>query len=349
MTGVPLLSGVVTQVLDPANRARFDHMNGWLYRNYGRLRDPAQVFRFVASLSRLISPVWAKRRELRFADIGCGFGFAVATLGALGARLAVGVEAVDGCVATAREMLALLPGVRAYCVRGRAEDLPLASEHFDVVLSVEAISHFVEPWRFLDEAWRILSPGGLLIIADDNNALNPAHQRERHEVWECFENGPPTDNVHGHRVLKPYVVGRRELLARHFPQLSDRELDALSRGTSGLWGAAVVEAGRRYLVAGDTPDRTYRSGTCPIEPFTGAYIENLLDPGEIGRCLEAHGTLSDVRPYFGGETRGGLLRLLDTVIRKVAPRKWTLVLAPGYRVYARKPHRDSRGSAVASL
>ncbi len=50
----------------------------------------------------------------------------------------------------------------------QAEKLPFSSGSFDVVLSMFVIEHLVFPSNFLDEAWRVLKPGGSFItIAPD--------------------------------------------------------------------------------------------------------------------------------------------------------------------------------------
>ncbi|MGJ5673014.1 MAG: class I SAM-dependent methyltransferase [Nostochopsis sp.] len=54
-----------------------------------------------------------------------------------------------------------------------AEKLPFPSASFDVVLSMFVIEHLVFPSNFLDEAWRVLKPGGSFItIAPDFDANN---------------------------------------------------------------------------------------------------------------------------------------------------------------------------------
>jgi len=332
-----LFQEITRVVLDPQNQSRFDFANGSLYRSYSRLHNPANAAAFVRRLTRLLQPVWHKRQELRFLDVGCGFGFAVIALAVHGARAARGVEVVPECLKTCREIQAAFPDLPTQFLAGRAEALPAEDNSIDVVLSIEAISHFVEPWEFLAEAWRVLAPGGLLVIADDNNKVNLWQRRELEDVWERFENGPPTTNVHGHRVLKPYVERRRTILATHFPQATSADLTCLSRQTSGLWGDALIEAGQRYFAQGEIPQRVYRRGTCPVEPFSGAFMENLLDPRDIGAHLRHWGATVDVRPYFGGESRGGVVWLLNALAGRTLPTALSLRLAGGFRVYASKP------------
>lgn len=335
--GTQAFARICRTVVDPANRERFDRADGWLYRAAGHLRDPREADGYVARLRRLLRPVWRRRRQLRFVDVGCGFGLTVVALALLGARRAEGIEASPECLRTCREIAQSFPDVPLEFHEARAEALPLEDRSVDVVCAVEAVSHFIEPWRFLDEAWRVLAPGGLIVIADDNNVANPAQRRALEEVWERFENGPPTDDIHGHRVREPYVVRRREILGRHFPSATEVELEQLSLGTSGLWGERLLEAGRRYFETREMCTAFYRRGTCAVEPTAGAFIENPVDPLEIGRRLRDKGARVDVRPYFGGETRGGIVRAADTLLRTVLPRGQALRFAAGFRVYARKP------------
>jgi SAM-dependent methyltransferase len=48
-----------------------------------------------------------------------------------------------------------------------AADLPFEAGRFDLVTCRLAAHHFVAPFRFLQEAWRVLRPGGLLGLVDN--------------------------------------------------------------------------------------------------------------------------------------------------------------------------------------
>ena len=49
-------------------------------------------------------------------------------------------------------------------ILAHAEFLPLKNELADIVLSMSAIDHYADYKKFISEAWRILKPGGLLVI-----------------------------------------------------------------------------------------------------------------------------------------------------------------------------------------
>src|SRR5215468_4102340 len=50
--------------------------------------------------------------------------------------------------------------------RGAAEDLPYAEASFDVVTSRVSAHHYARPRRAVQEAARVLRPGGLLVVSD---------------------------------------------------------------------------------------------------------------------------------------------------------------------------------------
>lgn len=54
-----------------------------------------------------------------------------------------------------------LPGVRA-----PAEHLPFASETFERIIMVDALHHVHNQKQTLDELWRVLKPGGRLVIEE---------------------------------------------------------------------------------------------------------------------------------------------------------------------------------------
>jgi SAM-dependent methyltransferase len=112
-------------------------------------------------------------------DIGSGFGSFV--LAARDAGLdATGVEPADFEVRYARERLAeARPGDDAARVyrQGSGLALPFANDSFDVVTLWNVVEHVADSRRLLDEAMRVLRPGGRLYVLAPNYA---AVRREAH-------------------------------------------------------------------------------------------------------------------------------------------------------------------------
>ena len=105
-------------------------------------------------LARLL-PRGASPRVL---DIGCGTGFNLEQTGALGVRGAVGLDLSAKALTFCRER-----GL-AQLVRGDAAQPPFGDRTFDVVLALDLIEHVEDDRATLSGLWRVLKPGGRLIV-----------------------------------------------------------------------------------------------------------------------------------------------------------------------------------------
>ncbi|MFC1474524.1 class I SAM-dependent methyltransferase [bacterium] len=104
-------------------------------------------------------------------DVGCGPGFTVERLSENG-----GSALFCGCD-TEPEVLRLAAGresgVRWVC--NGPDTLPFADGAFDLVFSEGSLHHFENPMAMFAEMWRVLRPGGRLLLID----LNPKSRAAR--------------------------------------------------------------------------------------------------------------------------------------------------------------------------
>lgn len=90
----------------------------------------------------------------RVLDAGCGSGHVAACAGLLGAE-STGVDFSEEMVAEARRRF---PAIRFE--QGDVESLPFADESHDAVLSNIVLFHVTDPFRAMQEAFRVLKPRG---------------------------------------------------------------------------------------------------------------------------------------------------------------------------------------------
>ena len=102
---------------------------------------------------------------LDVADLGCGEGYLTIET----ARWARHVTAVDrsaGVLARAKALAARKKRSNISWKKGELEQLPIEDQVMDVAVLSQALHHATDPEAAVAEAWRIVKPGGRLLILD---------------------------------------------------------------------------------------------------------------------------------------------------------------------------------------
>jgi ArsR family transcriptional regulator len=136
-------------------RAFFDSVAGRLGRDY----VPGKSWKGMAeALLRLMPP-------MVIADLGAGEG-AFALLLAERATKVIAVDSSARMIEVGREQ-ARRHGVKNIDYRlGDIEELPIDDSSVDLVFFSQSLHHALHPERAVHEAWRILSPGGRIVVLD---------------------------------------------------------------------------------------------------------------------------------------------------------------------------------------
>jgi ubiquinone/menaquinone biosynthesis C-methylase UbiE len=99
-------------------------------------------------------------------DVGCGTGSLLAELAKSGATSLSGVDLAQGILNDARKKLTEL-NVNADLREADVEDsIPWDDGTFDIVTLTGALHHFYRPQDALSEIYRVLRPGGHILVVD---------------------------------------------------------------------------------------------------------------------------------------------------------------------------------------
>lgn len=145
-------------------------------------------------------------------DLGCGTG-ALAKL-----VLTQVPRARLTCVDLSSEMLAVAGerlGAAAKLVAADAERLPFCDSSFDAAWCNDSFHHYPDPERAAFQAWRVLAPGGTLVIGD---AWQPAPARAIMNAWMPYSREGDV-RIYSERELKG-------ILDRWFSEVSWRRIGA---------------------------------------------------------------------------------------------------------------------------
>lgn len=124
-------------------------------------------------------------------------------------------------------------------LKGFANDLPFDDDNFDLVTTRVAAHHFKSPVDFVAEAWRVLKPGGRLLVID-----NVVPEGETGEWINAYE----TRRDRTHAACLTEAQWREILAARGFADLNVQEFEQVL--DYELWM-------KRMSVIGDDADKLW--------------------------------------------------------------------------------------------
>jgi len=123
-------------------------------------------------------------RGKRVLDVGCGTGYGASEL-AKAADWVVGLDLAPEAVDFAAEHYTVS---NLAWLQANAGSIPLSTGAFDLIVAFEIIEHLADPEPLLEEAARLLAPGGQFIVSTPNRRFyaesrrlsgpNPFHERE---------------------------------------------------------------------------------------------------------------------------------------------------------------------------
>jgi microcystin synthetase protein McyJ len=202
-----------------------DYHGGYL--NFGYWDQPGISYETAAeNLINLLGRKLGLDSSSHLLDVGCGMGsqdvyltktFTPAKIDALD----VTWKHIE--IARERATRAQIDPTRLEFHHGTAVSLPFAPQSFSQLLSVEAPEHFNTREDFFKEAYRVLQPGGVMVLADYTLAKNPNNIFKKiflsfaRSIWHV-----PVANVYDNDVYK------EKLLAQGFRQVTIENVGRLT-------------------------------------------------------------------------------------------------------------------------
>lgn len=156
-------------------------------------REQERLLRQAATLEGVILDGFEATPGEQVLEIGCGVGAVLERIAARlpGVRL-TGLDVSEAQVETARRHLAAR-GIPAELIVGDAARLPFPDRSFDRIVMVWVIEHLADPMAVLNEARRVLRPGGTVHLTETDydtirtSPPDPAIRRFLDAFVACFD------------------------------------------------------------------------------------------------------------------------------------------------------------------
>lgn len=166
------------------------------------------------------------RTGMRLLDCGCGVGSITLDLAEIVAPgETVGLDLDEGQLALARGAAAARGLTNARFQTGSVYELPFADGSFDAALAHTLLFHLSDPLRALKELRRVLAPGGIVAISDDD-----------YTSWVFAPEDAPIRRVMGE--LAPQIIAANGGSPFYSPNLRRLLLEAGFARTEGFAVAA---------------------------------------------------------------------------------------------------------------
>lgn len=208
------------------------HHGYWIRGDESKETAQAQLIEHLAELANI-------KPGMRILDIGCGFGGTSLYLAKKYAALPTGITISPVQVQMAKDAAAKA-NLNATFLLMDAEDMQFA-EPFDMLWSVESISHYHDPRKFFASAVKFLKPGSCFALTDWFQKENPS-PAERKKFIEPIERGMMVE-LRGMNAYSDFLVSsglqivHREDLTQNCAKSWDIGLDIIK--DKSFWSLAA--------------------------------------------------------------------------------------------------------------
>ena len=137
------------------------------YKQMAKLFAKKHIHRLFKPDSLSILPEINFKENLKFLDVGCKNGRLLFKLASFLHNYEFHGLDINPDHIKKNEKKNKFDNVKFHCAP--AEDMPLSNEYFDIVVCTNALHHFPQRVRALDEMHRVLKPGGELYLLEGLN------------------------------------------------------------------------------------------------------------------------------------------------------------------------------------
>lgn len=279
-------------------------------KNINTITASLKCYSFI--LYYAILPIKKEMKDIVFMDYGGGHGMLSLLAKELGIGTVIYNDIYEISCIDAKKIAQSLDLEANFYIPGDIDDVIsfLKKENIscDAVGNYDVIEHIYNIEEFLNKLKDLSDNTLSIFMGSGANTLNPRIRKilmKQHMSFEYSDREykfgrKPTDET------RSLFEVRREIIIQSAPELSQLEIDLLSKLTRGLLYDAIQAAVHTYLEKKILPSKPiHPTNTC--DPYTGNWFEHLMNPSDLTSILKKNGFESKVvAGYYS--TNGNFLK-----------------------------------------
>ncbi len=314
-----------------------EYIKTYLKSNHSRSKGHTTKLGYIliSVLSQLKTPI----EEAVVLEYGGGAGLGSLLARELGVGTVLYEDFFDGSCRDAKTIGKYMSLEADAYIHGEIEEVKTyLREHNQpchAVFSNNVIEHIYDMNAYLRAIGTITSSELSFFFSTCANLYHPVLNRQMRKTQiqrENFDN-PTGDDEKANDERRAFLTVRKEIIAGADPSLSDEEVATLAKVTRGRRKDDIEKSIRLYKKTGKMP-KGLKHPTNTCDPYTGNWIEHLMNPGALAEILRKEGFDARVLPgYYGGLKMGKMISSTLNMMLRVGGSR-ALFLAPFFSIHA---------------
>lgn len=315
------------------------------YPNY-MWRNEHVILKMIKQTKRIMKITESYDKDV--IELGCGMGFNAIIMAMSGAHRVTALDYSKDHITMLGNMVRVIDHPVLYekleIICGDALNTGLQSNKYDVIQTLDVLSHCQDLDKFISEIRRLGKHGSVVYVLDGNNGLKFGEAKEIIRIQHLAEHGPLEEAHKEGRCIgikSTYLTTRKEIIEKNFPGLDMNVINKLAQKTSGMYGNQIIDTVNNFLSGSELNECSISyPDVCKVKPLyrnpvNGMWPEIAFSPYKLKNYLNNNNKIH-VRliPYkhtvLSGGIKGFIKRQLAILVELLYPA--SIFLAPGFEL-----------------
>lgn len=204
--------------------------------------------------------------------------------------------------------------------------------HIDILCSFDVLEHIYDLTDWFSKVKELQKPFSICFMTSANHRNPIVNNRLKKIHYKAEYIGSKKENGWKERdANKPFLDLRKEIISKHFKDLSSDQILTLAKNTRGLYGDAIISSCQRQINTGNfAQEISHPTNTC--DPLTGNWAEHIINLKDLRKMIENKNTQVKFTSSFYSYSKNKILNLPKYILSflMIISGKQNLFLSPSF-------------------